>query len=214
MPSLEEEIALLASQNNSDTKPERWNFYQDLGPHLHWISRHGYCWYAEVDKLIREAPVAICLISPYAYVRECKIYGKKASKMNLEQLYDAYLDLEFKRNIDGNIKKVLRDVRMEGRYIKWINNPSEAICLAAVKRNGWAIKNINNPSEAVCLAAVKQDGYSLQYINNPSEAVCLAAIKQERHALQYVPQYIFDNMIKNLPTVLRLISPSKNIRSM
>ena len=75
MPSLEEEIALLASQNNSDIKPERWNFYQDLGPYSHWTSRHD--WYVEVDKLVREAPVAICLISPYAYVRECKIYMER-----------------------------------------------------------------------------------------------------------------------------------------
>jgi len=39
--------------------------------------------------------------------------------------------------------------------------------------NNWgdAIDYIDNPSEAVQLAAVKQNIYSIKYIKNPSEAV-------------------------------------------
>ena len=78
MASLEEDIELLALQNR-DISPERWKFYPDLGPYSHWASQSGYSWYAKVDNLIRQAPTAICLISPYPYVRDCKIWMEKGN---------------------------------------------------------------------------------------------------------------------------------------
>jgi len=56
--------------------------------------------------------------------------------------------------------------------------------LAAVTHSsGLAIKFIENPSEAVQLAAVTQKGVAIRYIEKPSEAVQLTAIKQDRDAL-------------------------------
>jgi len=52
-----------------------------------------------------------------------------------------------------------------------INNPSEAVQLAAVKQNGWVIMYIKNPSEKIQLAAVKESKWALQHIKTPSEKV-------------------------------------------
>lgn len=62
--------------------------------------------------------------------------------------------------------------------IKYINNPSEKVQLAAIK-DPYSIYMyyIKNPSEEVKLAVVKQDGYTIRYIINPSETVQIKAVK-------------------------------------
>ena len=112
--------------------------------------------------------------------------------MSLERLYDLYTKLRAKRNIDGNSKEALDLVKHEAHGLRFINNPSEAVCLEAIR----------------CSA------FALGYINNPSEAMCLVAIEEYEDAVKYIPQHIFDNMIKALPKELRLISPSENIRNL
>jgi len=86
-----------------------------------------------------------------------------------------------------NEKEQIRLVKYDPDNIKEIENPSEAVQLAAVKRNGYAIRHIENPSEKVQLAAVQQNGNALRFIKNPSEAVQLQAVKQDDGgAIQYI----------------------------
>jgi hypothetical protein len=80
----------------------------------------------------------------------------------------------------------LAAVKSNGNAIEYIKNPSEAVQLAAVKSNGRAIRHVNTPSEAVQLAAVKSNGYAIGYIKNPSEAVQLAAVKDDGNAIEYI----------------------------
>ena len=47
--------------------------------------------------------------------------------------------------------------------------------LHAVQNNGYTIRYINNPSEAVQLAAVEQWGGAIQHIKNPSDRVIARA---------------------------------------
>ena len=63
-----------------------------------------------------------------------------------------------------SIERVQRD----GLAIKFITDPSEALCLAAVKENWNAIKFITDPSEAVCFEAIMNNINALKYIKNPS----------------------------------------------
>jgi len=79
-------------------------------------------------------------------------------------------------------KKQIKDALM----IEFIDNPSEALQLAAVERHGYAIQYIKNPSEALQLTAVNKNGYVIRYIKNPSEALQLAAVKQDRYAIRYI----------------------------
>ena len=69
---------------------------------------------------------------------------------------------------------------------KLIDNPSEAVLVAAVKLSPILIIKIDNSSEAVQMAAVKRDGLLIKYINNPSEAVQMTAVKQDRKALDSI----------------------------
>ncbi len=77
-------------------------------------------------------------------------------------------------------------VKQKGYYISYIKNPSEAVCLIAVKRYGFAIKHIKNPSEEMCLIVVKKDGCNINYILDPTEEMCLIAVKEHRYAGFYI----------------------------
>jgi len=80
----------------------------------------------------------------------------------------------------------LAAVKKDGLAIKYLKNPSEAIQLAAVQQDGLAIKYLKNPSEAVQLAAVQNYGRAIRYLKNPSEAVQLAAVQKNGLVIEYI----------------------------
>jgi hypothetical protein len=90
-------------------------------------------------------------------------------------------------------------VAYDGFKIRYIDNPSEAVQLAAVSQIGYAnaIGSINKPTEKVQLVAVNQHGSSILFIDNPSEAVQLAAVKQNKLTFKYIK--------KPFRSVIRLI---------
>jgi len=95
----------------------------------------------------------------------------------------------------------LAAVKKDGLAIKYLKNPSEAIQLAAVQQDGLAIKYLKNPSEAVQLAAVQNYGRAIRYLKNPSEAVQLAAVQQNGYAIEW---------IKNPSEVIQLAAVQQN----
>ena len=80
----------------------------------------------------------------------------------------------------------LAAVRKNGYAIYYIENPSEAVQLAAVRQDGAAIEYIGKPSKAVQLAAVQQHGGAICHIKNPSEEVQLAAVQKDGWAIQHI----------------------------
>ena len=84
----------------------------------------------------------------------------------------------------------IKFVNVDGRAIRGIDDPSEAVQLAAVKENAFAIEYIIKkgitPSEAVQLAAVQNDVEAFEYIDNPSEEVQLAAVQKDGEAIEYI----------------------------
>jgi len=80
--------------------------------------------------------------------------------------------------------------------IKYINDPSEALQIAAVEQNGCAIRYIKNPSGSLQLLAVKHNGYAIEYIKNPSEAVQLAAMASIKpNTLNWSVGYVNDGTL-------------------
>jgi hypothetical protein len=58
--------------------------------------------------------------------------------------------------------------------------------LLVVMRDGCALKYIENQTPEICLAAVNNTGYALKYVQNQTLEICLAAIKEDRCAFKYV----------------------------
>lgn len=74
---------------------------------------------------------------------------------------------------------------LEGTF-QYIENPTEKMCLKAIKMNAEVIKSIRNPAKSLCLAALDADPYSLEYIEYQTEELCLYAINKDPSTLKFV----------------------------
>ena len=72
--------------------------------------------------------------------------------------------------------------------IKHHPNPSESLCLLAVREHAAALQYIRNQTDVICLAAVREDGMVLQYVQHQTPEICLAAVQEDGRALQHVQQ--------------------------
>lgn len=100
-------------------------------------------------------------------------------------------DGDFIKYIDDPSEAVqLAAVQQNGTAIGWIVNkginPSDAVKYAAVRQSGSAIRSIVNPSEELIMLALKHDGRFIKHINNPSEEIKLAAVKRDGIAIEYI----------------------------
>ena len=80
----------------------------------------------------------------------------------------------------------LKILKIDGRAIRFIKNPTLEVQLEAVKQNGYAIEFIKNPTVEVQLEAVKQNGLAIQYIKKPTVEIQLAAIKQNGYVIKFI----------------------------
>ena len=91
------------------------------------------------------------------------------------------------RYIDNPSKEVqMAAVQQIGYAIDYIKNPAKEVQMTAVRDYGDAIRFIDNPSEEVQMAAVQQDGYAIRFIENPSEEVKMAAVQEDGYAIQFI----------------------------
>jgi len=58
--------------------------------------------------------------------------------------------------------------------------------LEKVKQDWFNLKFVENQTPEICLAAVKQDGYALEFVKNQTLEICLAAVRSRGLALRYV----------------------------
>jgi hypothetical protein len=91
------------------------------------------------------------------------------------------------KNMDNPSEAVqLAAISQFGHAITYIRHPSEEMKIAAVKQNSWNIRHIKNPSEEVQLAAVSKVGDAIEYISDPSDDVKLAAVKQNGWNIRHI----------------------------
>lgn len=63
---------------------------------------------------------------------------------------------------------------------------TEAICIAAVKKNSWNLLYVKNQTEEICLSAVKQNSSVIQYVKNKTDEICRIAIANSPYNLEYI----------------------------
>ena len=71
---------------------------------------------------------------------------------------------------------LLKKVKKNPNYIKFINNPSEELQIQAVKEIGYTIKYISDPSLEIQRKAIIQNPYAIEYFEEPCEEIQLLAI--------------------------------------
>jgi hypothetical protein len=79
-------------------------------------------------------------------------------------------------------------IKIDGKWIKNVQNPSEKLQYAAVADHPSNIKFIKEPTEAVQMLAVCINPWSLQYIRNPTDYVIQEAARRDRDVLRLIPE--------------------------
>ncbi|KWT97723.1 MULTISPECIES: DUF4116 domain-containing protein [unclassified Variovorax] len=92
------------------------------------------------------------------------------------------------RTTDTYFARLLATVQHNGFLLRTINRRewTEELTLAAVRSEGRALRFIPEPSQAVVRAAVEQDGDALQYVVEQTDEICTAACRQWLGALHHI----------------------------
>ena len=100
-----------------------------------------------------------------------------------------------RRNPIGEVQTeamCLAAVRRDGWLLEYVHVKTPELCMAAVQQNGVALRCVPDELKTpeICLAAVRKYGYAVRFapdeIKTPE--LCLAAVQQNGYALQYVPE--------------------------
>ena len=82
--------------------------------------------------------------------------------------------------------ELIEQVKKDPHSLKYLNDQTEAICLAAVKVNGYTLLHVKNQTKEICLAALEQDSFALMYVKDQTEEICLEAVRIDKEAIQCV----------------------------
>lgn len=91
--------------------------------------------------------------------------------------------------------ELLKFVRMNPFRIKDIEDQTEEICLAAVKRDGYALEFVKEQTEEICIEAVRQNCYSIQFVENQTFKTCAEFLNKIMG--QYVKDKELRDKVKN-----------------
>lgn len=67
-----------------------------------------------------------------------------------------------------------------------IENPSEDMCMEAIKRDPRLIRFIENPSEDICMEAIKLDPMAIGWIKNQTDDMKIAAVSLDGSAIMSI----------------------------
>ena len=85
---------------------------------------------------------------------------------------------------------LVRAAKGQPRILKYILNPSQDVCMAAVSKWGIALKYVGAEMQRrapqVCTAAVTHSGNALAHVETQTPELCMAAVQQNGMALRYV----------------------------
>ena len=96
-------------------------------------------------------------------------------------------------NLPEKLKVII--VGLKPDALRYIDNPSSEVQLAAVNRDANAIKFIRKPSLEILLYAINQNGSAIRNIKNPPLEIQLAAVRNKPYALSYIKQPAIETQI-------------------
>jgi protein tyrosine phosphatase (PTP) superfamily phosphohydrolase (DUF442 family) len=100
------------------------------------------------------------------------------------------------------------DLSKNGLMIRYVDKPSYAQCLTAVRQNGLALQYVDAPSEELCFEAYRQNKRAIQFVHNPSRMLQFAMVSQNTWCLQRFEQpseELCRMAIKKLPSSIRYL---------
>lgn len=96
---------------------------------------------------------------------------------------------------DSGFLRPFKLIHKNPKALYLIENPTEQMCIDALKQNPELLNIITNHTEEICLTAVKEDGRVLYLCKKKTKNVCLEAIKRDGYALSHIEK---ENRTKRL----------------
>ncbi|MCC0727223.1 DUF4116 domain-containing protein [Clostridioides sp. ZZV14-6045] len=129
-----------------------------------------------------------------------------------EQIYNLYLEAVrtnssalkcvyiFKNLTQFQKDKLFKETITEFEAIRHIKNPTEELCLEAVKTDGLALEYVKKQTEEICIEAVKRDCKALAFVrwnipNSVAYKICIEAIRQDVDSIRFIDWKILKNVL-------------------
>lgn len=104
----------------------------------------------------------------------------------------------------------LKAIEDDGNLIRFVNEPSQALMLAAVNSYATSIRYIKNPPEKIQLVSVKWEPQNIQFIDNPTEKIQLFAVRNQPQTIGKIKNPAENVCLMAVKTVASLISQIEN----
>jgi hypothetical protein len=95
--------------------------------------------------------------------------------------------LERKMNVEF-YKTSLVSLNLEGRVIRFIENPTEEQKLIAVKQNGLSIEFIKEKTQTVRFHAISRNGLAIKFLDNPTLSEQIQAVRQNGLSICFISE--------------------------
>lgn len=117
-----------------------------------------------------------------------------------------------------------KNLQYNGYLLRDMPNPTEEMCIVAVKQNGLALRFVENQNDKICLTAVRQTGLALQFVKEQTEEICITAANQNRKAIGYIKDPVLRKKLSeeadtiilhpgmDLDDVIELVGRTKTIK--
>jgi hypothetical protein len=119
-------------------------------------------------------------------------------------------------NNEKDEKKQLGIIEEDPALFKFIQQPTAATCMAAVKARPANLAYCVDQTAELCCAAIEADPQTLTLCGEQTDAICLAAVKKQGRALRYVERQTLDiclEAVKQDPSAVNFMS-SEMLRAM
>ena len=107
------------------------------------------------------------------YLLDCALFEKV-------KVYDYIAEF-----LHGNYYK-LQAIRIKPTCFFFIKDPTDEMCLEALKADGTNLAHIKSPTYEMIQFAIENTPSALQYVKNQTEQLCLEAIRGDPDTLKYV----------------------------
>jgi len=104
----------------------------------------------------------------------------------MDYVWDDGLALEYIENQNQTPDLCFAAIRQNGRAIRFVHMPTEAMLEEAVRQNGWALKYITDQSPSLCMLAVRQTPHAIQFVTNQENSIAIMAVHANGRTLKYI----------------------------
>jgi hypothetical protein len=151
------------------------------------VCRHGGLYYTSHKHLAEWCSPGWPLIADVTVPVDAQVYAEpcgtkwKADQLvlsNIRPLRQFFAELD-----EATVCKILA---RKGYMLEFVDNQTEAMCMAVVRADPLQLEHVKNQTEAVCMEAIRGYPFALRCVRKQTKELCMAAVQLDGFALAAV----------------------------